>query len=321
MHLGPDHLYLPDSALEGLEIEPNDIADAIETALIAKAEGRLQTTPKSAVLPGDGRYMMSTLAVGDDGLVVLKAVGVYPGNAARDMPAITGAILVLDAHTGMLRAVMGADWITAHRTAALSAVAARRLANPASRTIAFVGCGVQASSHLAAFRALFPLDTVYAVGRGSANVSRLCDEARELGMTAEPRDAEDAVRTADLVVSSITLDYSIPSFLDADWLKPGAFAAISDLFIPWHDASAGAFQTIIVDDLEQERSSEKPMVPAELIKDDLTGLIGRDDLNYRPDARSAFVFRGLALGDYAATALALSRAEASGAGQRIHPSP
>ena len=321
IHTGTDHLYLPDTELEALGIDPPEVADAIEAALRAKSKGQLHTTPKSAILPGDGRYMMSTLAVGDDGLVVLKAVGVYPGNADRGLDAINGVVIVMDAETGLLRAVMGAKWITAFRTAALSAVAARRLANPDAETVAFIGCGTQASSHLAAFMSMFPLKKICAVGRGAANVARLCDEAAQLGLRAEGVDAEDAVRQADIVVSSITLDYSVTPFLDAAWMKRGGFATITDLFIPWTSESAEIFETIVVDDLEQERTSEKPMIPPGRISDDLTGLIGRSDLRYRPDRVTAFAFRGLALGDYAAAALALRQAEAAGAGQRIDPGP
>ena len=60
-------LFLSDQDLEALGIQPSEVADAIEAALVAKAEGRLHTSPKSVILPGDGRYAMSTLAVGDDG--------------------------------------------------------------------------------------------------------------------------------------------------------------------------------------------------------------------------------------------------------------
>ena len=127
MHTTGDFLYLPDDALDDLGLTTGDVADAIEAALIAKAEGRLHTSPKSAILPGGGRYMMSTLAVGDDGFVVVKQVSVCPENPSRGLASINGAIMVLDAETGLLRAVVGANWVTAIRTAALSAVAARRL--------------------------------------------------------------------------------------------------------------------------------------------------------------------------------------------------
>ncbi len=314
-------VYLSDADLGALGIEPNDIADAIEAALVAKSEGRLLTSPKAALLPGDGRYFMSTLAVGGDDIVVVKTVGVLPGNAARGLPAINGAIQVLDAQTGLLKAVLDANWITATRTAALSAVAARRLANPKSRTIAFVGCGVQASSHLDAFRALFPLENVFAIGRGRANVERLCAEAQDLGMNAQETDAENALREADIVVTSVTLDYTVTPFLDGTLLKPGAFAAITDLFIPWHDTSSTAFDTIVVDDLEQERTSEKPMVPFEQIETDLTGLITRNDPSWNAERRTAFAFRGISLGDYAAARLVLAVVAGKDVGTPLAPAP
>ena len=179
----------PTEALVSLGIAPNDIADAIETAIEEKAAGRLHTAPKSAILPGRDRYMMSTLAVGDrEGLTVLKAATISPDNASRGLPAINGAILALDAETGLLRAVLGANWITAVRTAALSAVAARRLANPEAKIVTFIGAGVQAHSHLAAFADLFPLAEVRAFGRGRANIDKLCGTARSMDLAATAAD-------------------------------------------------------------------------------------------------------------------------------------
>lgn len=320
MHTGDDFLYLPDSTLEGMGLSPADVADAIEAALIAKSEGRLHTTPKSAILPGDNRYMMSTLAVGDDGFVVVKQVSLCPENPGRGLPTINGAIMVLDAVTGKLRAMVGANWITAVRTAALSAVAARRLADPASETVTFVGTGVQAHSHLAAFADLFPLKRVRAVGRGQANIDRLCDAARSMGLEAEASASpEAALEGADLVVSSVTLDYSTAPFLDARILKPSAFAAITDLCIPWRPEGMDAFGTIVVDDREQEAESAKPMLPYDRIAADLTELVSGSAPAVTTDKPRAFAFRGIALGDYAAAVLAVKQAEASGVGQRVAP--
>lgn len=308
-------IYLTDAALEAMAIAPGEIADAIEAALRDKARGRLHVAPKSAVLPGEGRYMMSTLAVGE--VTVVKQVSVCPGNGERGLPAINGAIMVLDAETGLLRACMEANWITAHRTAALSAVAARRLADPDAAAIAFVGTGVQAQSHLLAFRNMFPLKHVLAVGRGRANLEKLLDFARGLGLDADAADPETALREADIVVTSVTLDYSIRPFLDARWLKPRAFAAITDLCIPWETAGMGAFGTVAVDDLEQERASEKPMLAPDLIAGDLTDLVMGKLPERDWNKPAAFAFGGIALGDYAAARLALERAEETGAGQRL----
>ncbi len=307
-------IYLSDKDLEAFDIQPSEVADAIEKALTAKAEGRLHTAPKTAILPGDGRYVMSTLGVGDDGFIVIKQVTVCPENPAKGLPAINGAIMVMDAQTGLLRAVMEANWVTAVRTAALSAVAARRLADPGAETLSFVGAGVQARSHLAAFSELFPLKRIRVFGRGKNNADELCNRAREMGLDAErSATAEDALRDADLVVTSVTLDYSIEPFLDARWLKASAFAAITDACIPWLPESMTAFKTVIVDDRIQEAESEKPMLPYEQVTGDLTELVASESDIHKVGRPAAFAFRGISLGDYAAAVLAVQRAEDIGA--------
>ena len=302
--------YLSDEDLEGLGIQPTEVADAIESALMAKAEGKLHTSPKTAILPGDGRYAMSTLAVGDDGYIVTKQVTVCPNNPASGLPAINGAIMVMDGQTGMLRAVLGANWITAVRTAALSMVAARRLADPKAETVAFVGAGVQAHSHLAAFSELFPLKSIRVFGRGKANADKLCRRARDMGLEAETAaNAKDALREADLVVTSVTMDYSIEPFLDARWLKPTAFASITDACIPWIPEGMTAFETVIVDDRTQESESDKPMLPYQQVTGDLTELVSGEVGTAVRGNPAAFAFRGISLGDYAAAVLAVRRAD------------
>ena len=312
-------LYLSDAALEGLDISPVTVADAVETALRDKAAGRLLTAPKSAIIPGDGRYMMSTLATGQSpAYTVLKAVSVCPDNPGLGLPAINGSILVFDVETGLLAALLDANWGTAVRTAALSAVAARRLAKPEARSIAFIGTGVQARSHLAAFMAEYPIAEIRAVGRGRTNLEALCDLARSKGLTATAAGSpEEAMRDADMIVTSITLDYTVEPFLDARWLKAGAFAAITDLGIPWIKEGLSTFGAIAIDDRQQEAENPNPLVPPDLVSGDLTELIAGDIPAPDGTAPTAFAFRGMALGDYAAAVLAVETARAQGAGQTI----
>lgn len=299
--------YLSDEDLGALGIGPRDVIAAIEAVLRGIEDGDVSVAPKSAVIAPDGRYMMATLAAADGpGVIAVKSVMVNDRNKARGLPGINGAILLLDAETGALRAVMDAGWVTAVRTAGLSAVAATRLAAPDAAVLGLVGAGVQAESHLRAFADLFPLREVRVFGRSAGGVEKTCALARDLGLAAraapDPRAALDG---ADLVVTSVTLDYSIQPFLDAAWLKPGAFAAITDLGIPWHDASMVAFQTVVVDDLIQEKAMAKPMVDPALIAGDLRDLVHGRVTAGRP---AAFIFRGIAAGDLAVASLALDRA-------------
>lgn len=313
-------LYLTERDLSGLGVTPAEAADRVEKAVLAQARGDILTAPKSTITPGDGRYLMSTLSVSDDPQVVaVKSVVLNPRNAGRDIPVINATMVLLDSETGALRAVLDANWITAIRTAALSSVVARRLADPRSADIAFIGSGVQALSHLDAFADLFPLKTVTVFGRGRANIDRLCAAARDKGLVANSVDsAGEALEGADIVVSSITATYDGPEFLNANRLKPGAFATITDLGVPWIKASMAAFNTIIIDDLQQEAAMPKPMVAPDLVLGDLAGFLsGGITAKFLPDNRCAFVFRGVAIGDFALAALAYEKARSEGIGQLV----
>ena len=310
-------LFLTEAMLEGLGITTAEIIDCIEAAVVTEQNAQLWTAPKSALMPGDGRYMMTTLSVADTPQVtVIKAATVSPRNPARGLNGIEASVFVLDSETGLLRCVMGGNWVTAVRTAGLSAVMARRLGNPAATSVAFIGTGAQARSHLDAFAALFPLQEIRMVGRGRANIERLSEHAGRLGLTVRVCDgAQEALEGADLAVTSITLDYGTKPFLDARWLKPGAFAAITDLGIPWMPETMSALEAAYIDDRAQEAASERPLIAPSLVQGDLGEVVrGEVAAAYDPARRSAFLFRGLAIGDFAVAALAYQRALDKGVG-------
>lgn len=313
-------LILSEADLEALGIPTQTVVGAIEDAVRADIAGQLWVAPKASVLPGDGRYMMTTLAVGDaPALTVVKAVTVSPGNPARGLDGIEGHVTLQDSATGLLRAVMGAKWLTRVRTAGLSAVAARRLADPESRVLAFVGCGAQARGHLDAFADLFPLIEIRALGRGLSNIDRLCAQARERGLAARHcTTAEEAVEGADLIVSSVPLTSGVAPFVDARWLKPGAFAAITDIAGPWRPEGMAAFQKAFIDDHRQEAALAKPMIQPDLVTGDLRDLVAGPDQVFDRTQRTAFVFRGLAVGDFALAGVAYEQARATGRGTVIN---
>jgi ornithine cyclodeaminase/alanine dehydrogenase len=121
-----------------------------------------------------------------------------------------------------------------------------------------------------------------------------------------------------LVITSVTLSPPIKPFLDARWLQPGVFATVTDLAVPWLPEGMCAFTRIVIDDLEQEAQMSKPLVDPVLVTGDLTGLVNGEIPGRRSDEeKTAFVFRGLALGDLALAALAYQRARQSGKGSRI----
>ena len=290
-----------------------EVVACMEHLFHVQAQGRAWVAPKTNLSTDDERFMMATLAAADDPpFMAVKALMVNPSNPARSLSAINSSITLLDSDSGLPLVVMDGNWVTALRTAGASAVVARRLANPESSVLALIGCGVQARSHLAAFAELFPLTEVRAFGRGSKNRDSLCQLASDRGFRAvASKSAEDAVSGADLVVSSIPLLPRIKPFLDANWLKPGAFVSSTDFALPWIAESLQIFERIIIDDRQQEAAMAEPMIDAALVDGDIGDLVsGKVSGRVDKMERTAFVFRSVALGDLAVAALAYQKAGA-----------
>ena len=304
-------LHLSRTDLEALAITTRDGIAAIERGFQAQAAGKVWVAPKAVLQPGDGRYMMAALAAGDEPpYLVVKALVLNPDNADKELPQINGTMLLLHSDTGLPAASMDGNWITEVRTAALSATAAVRMARPESSVAAFIGCGAQARSHLKAFHDLFPLREIRALGRGQANIDRLCREAKALGLEAKaPEDPRAAIEGADLIVSSITLTAEVEPYIDAGWLKPGAFASITDVAKPWKTHTMTAFDRVIIDDREQEAAMEQKQADPAQVAGDLAELVlGKAKGRAAPEERTAFIFRAHPMGDFALSALAMQRA-------------
>jgi ornithine cyclodeaminase/alanine dehydrogenase len=92
IHASDHFTHLSDDMPDISGITPCNVADTVETDLVAKAKNRPRMSPESAILPGQARDMMLTSAMGDDGFVVVRQVGVCPANPERGLPAINGDI-------------------------------------------------------------------------------------------------------------------------------------------------------------------------------------------------------------------------------------
>ena len=88
----------------------------------------------------------------EDGGFALKAICLMPGNPARGLDAHQGIVTLFDGDTGIPTAILNASAVTEIRTAAVTAVATRRLAREDSAVLTILGSGVQARAHLRALR-------------------------------------------------------------------------------------------------------------------------------------------------------------------------
>lgn len=149
-----------------------------------------------------------------------KIITVFPGNHARGLDSHQGAVLLFDAEDGRIVALLDASSITAIRTAAVSAVATRLLARDDASTLALLGSGVQARTHLEAMTLVRPIRRVRVWSRTPARAAAFAEWAgRAHGLdVAVCASAAEAARGADVLC---TLTASREPVLDGAALAPG----------------------------------------------------------------------------------------------------
>jgi len=143
-----------------------------------------------------------------------KLVAVFPGNHDRGLASHQALIALFDEETGVPQCVMDGTVVTAVRTGATSAVAARAVARPEPRTLAIVGAGVQGRSHLEAFTAIFDPSEIRVASRSADHAKALA----ELDPRATATSFEEAVRGADIVCCCSDADEPV---ISRDWLATG----------------------------------------------------------------------------------------------------
>jgi ornithine cyclodeaminase/alanine dehydrogenase-like protein (mu-crystallin family) len=165
-----------------------------------------------------------------NGFIGVKLVSVYPGNGARNLPAVSASYLLCDGVTGEHLALIDGAEITRRRTAAASALAASFLARRDAATLLLVGSGHIAGLVAAAYRVVRPIERVMVWNIRAAGAHRLAERLRAQGLLAAAvADLAGAVREAD-VVSCATL--AREPLVHGEWLRPGTHLDLIGGFTP-----------------------------------------------------------------------------------------
>ncbi len=265
---------------------------------------------------------------GKEAALGLKAVCIFPANARRGIDTHQGAVLLFDAGTGQLAALMDGATVTAIRTAAVSGVATDLLARPEAAELAILGAGVQAGTHLEAIAAVRQLRRVRVWSRDPAHAARLVDKTRsrdQATIEAVPT-AEAAVRGADIVTTATA---SPEPILARTWLKDGAHINAVGSSIPSAreiDTATMTAVRLFVDRRESALNEAGdiliPLREGAFTPDHIQAELGEVIIGTDPGRRSAaeltlFKSLGLAVEDVAAAAYVVRRAKEAGVGQEV----
>jgi ornithine cyclodeaminase/alanine dehydrogenase len=247
-------LYLSQADVASVGVTMREIIDALEAAFREHGEGRVEMPPKPGVHPRPDAFIHAMPAhIPALHAVGLKWVSGYPENYRRGLPYITGLLILNDEETGVPVAVMDATWITAMRTGAATAVAAKYLARPDSQTVGILGCGVQGRSNLEALQVLFPVKRVIAYDIVPEHTQRFAADAKarwgvEVVAARQPREA---VAGCDLVVTAGPILRRPHGTIKAGWLEEGAFASLVDFDSYWDGPALREVDKFCTDDIPQ----------------------------------------------------------------------
>jgi ornithine cyclodeaminase/alanine dehydrogenase-like protein (mu-crystallin family) len=290
--------------------------DVMSDVLAGLAREELYNPLRFVVRPRDEPSLMGLMPAhrrGEAPLWSLKALTIVPGNSARGLDSHQGFVALFDGTTGEPRAIMNAGGITAIRTAAVSGLATRLLAREGAKTLAILGTGTQARSHLEAMHAVRRFDRVLVWSASG----RTLDGAESVATV------EEAVRDADVVC---TVTSSAEPVVEHGWLKPGVHINAVGSSIPSArelDTGTMSAAALFVDRREstvneagdylfplREGALDESHIRAELGE----VLIGAADGRRSDDELTVFKSLGLAVEDLAAAEHVLARAEAENAG-------
>jgi alanine dehydrogenase len=306
-----------------------DCIDAVEAAFRSHAERRtlgpgVLGVPASA----GGFHIKAAGLVGDRSVFAAKINANYPENPKRfGLPTIQGTVVLADARNGVPLAIMESGSITALRTGAATAVAAKFLARKDARAVTLVGCGVQGEVQLAALAAVRPFERVWLVDTDAARAEALAERvAGRHGADAKARaDLRGALAESDICV---TCTPSRRAFISPGDVPPGMFIAAIGADSQGKqelDPSLVAAATLVVDVLDQcaeigelQHALASGLMTLDDVHAELADVVvGRRPGRTRPDEVTVFDSSGTALQDAAAAVAVYDRARAVGRGVEV----
>jgi ornithine cyclodeaminase len=308
----------------------SELISAMEAA-VARFSAREVLQPVRTVLtvgPTHAYFGLMPAYIEHPSRLGAKLVTVFNDNHRRGLPSHLATIVLLDPETGALIALMDGRYITEARTAAVSAVSARHLSRTDAATLAIIGSGVQARSHLEAYADVRTLRDVRVWPPNERSRERFVEEmsGQVPAQLHNSRSAREAVEGADLVV----LVTSSPTpVIDDAWVAPGAhvvsvgacrpdqremapeLVARSRLFVDSRAAALVESGDVVMG--LAERRFDEGHIAGELGELVLNRVAGRTS----PEQITVFKSLGMAVEDVVTADLVFRRAIESGAGTEL----
>lgn len=321
MSMANEILYLSEQDIAGLKLPADQMLKLATEVLQQKQAGRTEMPSKIGVHPRPQSFlhaMPGYLEKQDS--VGLKLVSYYPDNPAHNCATINAMMLLNEASTGQPLAVMDGNWITAYRTATVSALSCKLLADNNPKTLGLIGYGIQAESHLELLMATFPLTEVQVWGPRSSRCTAFATQMNQRFQATvnAVASAQEAVRDKDLVISVTPIGIAPIQQLQHNWLRPGTIICPVEFDSAWDKKTFQQADILVTDDITQfdqyrHKGFFKEIPTPEI---ELADLVGKET-QPRSGGISVALNLGVGLMDIAFAQALYDLAQSKGVGQRL----
>ncbi|WP_394890040.1 ornithine cyclodeaminase family protein [Mesorhizobium sp. AaZ16] len=223
--------------------------DIIEETLRDHGNGAFENPPKIGIHPTREAFIHAMAGwLPKQRRAGLKWVSGYPGNQKVSLPNVAGLLVLNNPDTGLPICVMDAAYLTAVRTAAVSAITSKYLSPNRVDRIAIIGAGLQGLYHVKMLSFIHPAAEFRVVDINETAVSQLTEQTCSKTRIVHVKKAEAAIRSADVVVTATSrLEDTAFRF---GWVKEGS------LVLPvhvrgWSQDITTASDVLLTDDVEQ----------------------------------------------------------------------
>src|SRR5680860_1785009 len=210
-------IFLKDSDVRSL-LKEEEYIDAIEEAYAWQGRGEMKFLQRKTLWYGDQKSVKVMVAAS----CALGFGGSFLYTGGYDKKEAPKRVFTLfDTGTGVIKAIMQAEWLSWLRTGGTSAVASKYLAKRDASIVGIIGSGKQAFGQLSMLTRVLQLQDVRVFSRGKSNREEFVGKVREELGSLEVRDVShprDAVEGADVVVLATNSKRPV---IDAAWLSPG----------------------------------------------------------------------------------------------------
>jgi len=316
-------LYLSQEGVKKC-LTAKDAIEAVEEGIRVLGQGEAIQPPK--IYMEIEKYHgfikpMIAYAGGSLNVSATKNFSFFPENRKYGRPTISAIIILNDPQTGAPLAIMDGTWITALRTAATTAVAAKYLAKRNSEVVGIFGAGVQGRSHLMCLNEMFTLKSVRIADISKEYRNQFAEEmSKKLGLDITPVDSnEQAVRGADIVVTVTT---GSEVLVKKEWVKPGMLIAKVGSYQEVDLGIPGMVDKLVVDYWEYVIHRVQELIKTNTKRDDVYAelaeiVAGRKKGRENDTEKVLFISIGMGVEDAGAALHTYKRAKELGIGQYL----